>query len=771
MRDKMKKWTSLIAGVLACGVMGSLVGCSSSSYSPKKLTGNVAGEAVSNGGFAVEKGDYIYFINGSEDYTASNKLGSVKKGALMRIAKDDLSSGKYEEAQTVVPALFVSQNFNSGIYIYGDYVYFATPSTEKNKDGSVSNSYLNFKRAKIDGSSTEKELKEYFFRLDDNATQYRFVQGTDGTVYCMYADESTLYAYNVTTAKKSVLVSGATSSFYFDETDLASPYVYYTMSVTEGLGNDVQYQEKYNQIYCVSPFDKATVDEKNASYTVSAGYTYSIKDTDESFNKGDYADYPYVNLGELVYDGKGYSTDCPTTQYNHDDSTPATPNGYVYTLQAHRDGGVYFTRTDVNTSSSDGADTSLYYYKKDASVTDWKSIAANAVLANSKVALSTATATTSAVYKIIDGKHVYMYVSENKIVKVTSASDGSEESKFVLVPSATSPTLLSADDTYLYYYSSTSADEKLTANGGFIYRVNYTGSAADYSGLATTDNYKPLQIVDIDFNTSWYKPETFDNVLLYSSAQSFGGVAYNYINAINLQGSGANGEMTYEELKAFNDKFAQVKEDIGEFTTEYARLNKALEYYFSTGETVAFDEFIAEAKEKGYKDHYRYSQYEIDEFTAFTAHTGDYADKYKDENGKYYDNQDYFYSTIGVMKSADAKEIDKVWRTADYIEPLPTEAETENNANKTVWIVIAITVGVLAVATAVIVPIVISNKKKAKLLADREATKVRSRKKIDTTDDKSINVYETEEDTATEEPVEESVEESVETTEEEKTEE
>ena len=85
MRDKMKKLTGLVAALLACGMMGSLASCSSGGYSPKKLTGNIAGEAVSNGGFAVEKGDFIYFINGSEDYTANNTLGKVKKGALFAV--------------------------------------------------------------------------------------------------------------------------------------------------------------------------------------------------------------------------------------------------------------------------------------------------------------------------------------------------------------------------------------------------------------------------------------------------------------------------------------------------------------------------------------------------------------------------------------------------------------------------------------------------------------------------------------------------------------
>ena len=60
------------------------------------------------------------------------------------------------------------------------------------------------------------------------------------------------------------------------------------------------------------------------------------------------------------------------------------------------------------------------------------------------------------------------------------------------------------------------------------------------------------------------------------------------------------------------------------------------------------------------------------------------------------------------------------------------------------WVSIAAAAGAIAVITGITLPIVISHKKKAKLAADREATRVR-KPKIDTTDDKSIDVYATEE--------------------------
>ncbi|MGN1051796.1 MAG: hypothetical protein ACI4SH_00240 [Candidatus Scatosoma sp.] len=53
---------------------------------------------------------------------------------------------------------------------------------------------------------------------------------------------------------------------------------------------------------------------------------------------------------------------------------------------------------------------------------------------------------------------------------------------------------------------------------------------------------------------------------------------------------------------------------------------------------------------------------------------------------------------------------------------------------------IAVVAGSLAVITGITLPIVLAKKKKAKLAADYEATAVK-KPKIDTTDDKSIDVY------------------------------
>ena len=237
MRDKFRKLTSMVAAATLCAAAISFAGCADS-YSIKALPGNIQGEVSSNGGFVVEKGDYIYFINGAEDYTASNKFGDVVKGALMRLSKSDLAAKKYADAETVVPMLFVAQNFDAGIYIYGDYVYYASPTTEKDQDGNVQNDWISFKRAKLDGTDT---MKDYYFRSDDNAADYRFVEVED-VVYCLHTDDKTLYSYNTETgaSKRAFSFSGSTL-------DVASSKI--TMGASFNIALAIE-------ILCFSPPDK-----------------------------------------------------------------------------------------------------------------------------------------------------------------------------------------------------------------------------------------------------------------------------------------------------------------------------------------------------------------------------------------------------------------------------------------------------------------------------------------------------------------------------------
>ena len=256
--------------------------------------------------------------------------------------------------------------------------------------------------------------------------------------------------------------------------------------------------------------------------------------------------------------------------------------------------------------------------------------------------------------------------------------------------------------------------------------------------------YKPAVILSVDWNSSWYKPEFIENFVLFSNAQSFGSTAYNYIYAVDL--NGADGMMNAKELKAFNDRYEEVTDYIDEISD--GDLKKAVQYYFRTGESVYFEDILKEAKEKGYKDHYLYSEYAINEFRAFSSRkksenkdATDYTTKFKDEEGKYYDVESYFMNRIGKLKESDEDAIEKAWKT-EYILTLPEESSTGWKTWQKVLLGVGIGVAVLLVGGGIAIFCVVRARKKAKAAAEAEIVEAGRRKPvIDTTDDKSIDVY------------------------------
>ena len=66
----------------------------------KELTDYEAGTVSDNGGYAVVKGDYVYYINGKAESTADNAFGKVVKGALVRTKIADLATAAKATADT-----------------------------------------------------------------------------------------------------------------------------------------------------------------------------------------------------------------------------------------------------------------------------------------------------------------------------------------------------------------------------------------------------------------------------------------------------------------------------------------------------------------------------------------------------------------------------------------------------------------------------------------------------------------------------------------------
>ncbi len=756
MRDKMKKTLGILLMTACLGT--AFVGCGEGTldYEGDSLDGYVSEATVSsNGGFAVEKGEYVYFINGQEVPEAANNYGEVVKGSLMRIKKSELVEGDYTNVKTVVPALFCAMDYTAGIFIYGDYVYYATPTTDTTDSGEQATSYLDFKKAKLDGS--EGPSKDYFLRLPSNTNRYRFVK-EGNVVYCVYEDNGALKSVNTETKEVSTLVSGAKSAFFFDAKNPENPNVYYTMSVTAEDGS----AQSYDQVYRVNAAATAKADKDIAKYTVYNEKGLAIKEYDfdeadmeaknkeakenkaeEPYDLSDYSTYPYVNLGELVLDGIGSGGEkyIPQTQYNWDSKEAADErDGYTYTLgqDCYQNGKLYFTRSKVGAKTdSDGTDTKLYYLA-DATTNaeDWNTVTGNQIVSESIVALKTANAATGAALYYEDGaKQYYIYVANNNLYKAGYDNDTDKEIEAIRIADGVgAPTLWKLDEanTQLYFYVD-------NGNGCSLSRVNYGGDADAYNSLHGDKNYQVVTLDYLVFNADWYKPEIFGDTVLYSGAQSFGEATFDYIYATKMG--------SVEEIEKANEAYNEVQDKINSYSS-YADLQKALQYYYRTGERDVFDEF---------KD--QYSESKIETFDKFV--------KLFDEGGAFYGKRESdLAGQVGKTSDADKDAMKEAWRTTLRKYLLAEEEETSEMASWLKWLLIGVGVGV--VAAGIVTTVVVVNKKKAKK-AEAEATvNAYKRKKIDTTDDKSIDVYAedeaAEENEAQEETVADVVEETTEET-------
>lgn len=247
-------------------VVCALTGCGSKSWGP--VAGAAKKDAVtSNGGFMVQKGNYYYFINGATDSTVNNTFGKPVQGAICVADATDLT----KEVKVVVPKAIAAGDKSAGIYIYEDWIYYATPNADKDKNGVVQSSYLDFCRTKIDGTKTETVLY-----TSVNNTAYRYGMAANGDVILAYHDSTAnkIVSYNFTTKAKTVLAEDIAACVF--SKDLASGAAYYTKAVVLDEANDVF--ASYNKVYKVNYLTGTTTEVLSGAPTTleQQGYTLGV---------------------------------------------------------------------------------------------------------------------------------------------------------------------------------------------------------------------------------------------------------------------------------------------------------------------------------------------------------------------------------------------------------------------------------------------------------------------------------------------------------------
>lgn len=765
MRKIFRKFSILAACSLLAASAASMAACGYQ-FTPLSEGPSASDAVTSQGGFVVQKGDYVYFINGVETYTSDNTYGTPVKGALMRARMSDIKAG-INQAETVIPSLMVAADYTSGIYIYGERIYYATPNNMGNTAGQVDNTYLDFRSTALDGSDMQ-----FYFRIADNAALYRFVE-VDGTVYVVYEEDDNLISYN-TAAGTSVTLAESTTAYTVNSEDVTDPYIYYTMDVTDRQDSANPQAYEYNQIY------RVRADATEAPYE----YTWDQEYLDEE-NDGE---APYVNLGEIVLDGISVNDD--ETQFNHDVTEDNRSIWrYTYTLQSYTNDGIYFVRTAVPTSgSSVGTSGELYYLSvEDLESDSFDSITGNSVYSTNATdgwlevvasAADTSNANTSAYFYIEeDGnvKHHYLYVnSDGEIRRVdvindglgTKAENGRNGDTSLRIATGASGAVLTGLDstssgTYDYVYYTCTTD-----NGLSIERAVYNGEPEYYNTLTPADEdysaYRPVRVLEAEHASGWYNYEVVDGVVFYINAETFSSTSYTYVWTINLNGE--DGLMDNVEVAAFNERYETVVGEDGylETLTEEgnSKLSSAIRYFFYTGESDQVFENIEEAESFGKRNTYLYSEEEQAAFRAFVDGTGEDAIAFFGEN--YLDTVSLgtYTNLLGAMTEDDTDLLADYWQ--NYLERYTEETAEEAGLPGWAWALIGVAIAVVVLAAGLAVVLVILHKRK------KDAQEKPELMEVDTTDDEDVDVYAmndstpavpatvAEPDEAAEEPAEES---------------
>lgn len=195
----MTKMFSIIALVVIC--LCTLIGCTPNLEVPGS-TDAVTG----NGGLAVQKGQYLYFVNGyiaTSNMSDGDNLGGANYSAIYRTKLDNNNlvyneDGELQDCERVIDKVC---GFNkTKLFIFDNHIYYATPNTEKViKDDVLQNDFdlTDFYRANLDGSNVK-----HLYKTDvaSDSTQFNFYKTKDSdTVNLVVFDGSKLVVVNCST--------------------------------------------------------------------------------------------------------------------------------------------------------------------------------------------------------------------------------------------------------------------------------------------------------------------------------------------------------------------------------------------------------------------------------------------------------------------------------------------------------------------------------------------------------------------------------------------
>lgn len=153
---QMKKKLIMLVSICALVLITILSLTACNKYKWNKIDGGDASAAsISNGGYVVEQGNYVYFINGYVGDVTENNWGNAFKQSIMRCEKKQDGTYDNSTATVVVPKSIYYNSTKAGFAIFGNFIYYATPNVDKDSSGTASTTHTDFMRTSLDGQVTQ----------------------------------------------------------------------------------------------------------------------------------------------------------------------------------------------------------------------------------------------------------------------------------------------------------------------------------------------------------------------------------------------------------------------------------------------------------------------------------------------------------------------------------------------------------------------------------------------------------------------------------------
>lgn len=384
----MKKFTKILICLMLCVFGFGLVACKDPrTEAEKNFTYPSSKDSIyGNGGLAVRKGNYVYFVNGYKSIEdVSKKKAKHTVGALMLMKLDEngnvvTKDGLLDDDYYITMSKKLCGYEATNLFISGNYLYFATPCLENESGDKVwAKERVTLNRIKLDKSSEVEEVYASGVKVEN--FQYQYYEA-DKKLYVLAWEKGASY-YNENGNDALIRVDVSSKSKKIVSKDV----------------QDVVFADNYNEIFF-------TKHNNNDDYYYLKQYDISTNTKTNYYSSEETFDIVDVQAGNVFISSShefGSSTDIMSSNissksafelvhaYSSADSVNITPDGNVVlvstnTITVVKDLDDVVKITDENATSIkivDYTNGNILYYDKTDDGSNIKLVSyANAIAGN-----------------------------------------------------------------------------------------------------------------------------------------------------------------------------------------------------------------------------------------------------------------------------------------------------------------------------------------------------------------------------------------------------